>query len=57
MVDKVKQIVLVESMGGTNVNHPVNKMLKGYILVSNVFFFTTKLPLSIKLNSWLAFIC
>ncbi|KAG4921899.1 hypothetical protein JHK86_050712 [Glycine max] len=30
MVDKVKQIVLVESMGGTNVNHPVNKMLKGY---------------------------
>ncbi|QCE11741.1 hypothetical protein DEO72_LG10g2977 [Vigna unguiculata] len=28
----VKQIVLVGSMGGTDVNHPVNKMCKGNIL-------------------------
>ncbi|XP_052729427.1 uncharacterized protein At5g02240-like isoform X1 [Vigna angularis] len=30
---RVKQIVLVGSMGGTDVNHPVNKMCKGNILV------------------------
>ncbi|RDX71171.1 putative protein, chloroplastic, partial [Mucuna pruriens] len=29
----VKQIVLVGSMGGTDVNHPVNRMCKGNILV------------------------
>lgn len=50
----VKQIVLVGSMGGTDLNNPLNSLGNGNILVSNVFFFTSEFPPSI--HSGLAFI-
>ena len=33
----MKQIVLVGSMGGTDLNNPLNKLANGNILVSNPF--------------------
>lgn len=41
----VKQIVLVGSMGGTNLNHPLNSLGNGNILVS-ILFFLELLPLA-----------
>jgi len=40
----VKHIVLVGSMGGTDLNHPLNSLGNGNILVSNVFSFISELP-------------
>jgi len=50
----VKHIVLVGSMGGTDLNNPLNSLGNGNILVSNVFSFISELPSSI--NSGIAFI-
>jgi len=43
----VKHIVLVGSMGGTDLSNPLNSLGNGNILVSNVFFFTSELPPSL----------
>lgn len=40
----MKQIVLVGSMGGTDLNHPLNSLGNGNILVCNVSSVTSELP-------------
>lgn len=39
----VKHVVLVGSMGGTNLNHPLNSLGNGNILVSHIFPITSNL--------------
>lgn len=45
-----KQIVLVGSMGGTDVNHPLNNIGNGKILVSSSFIYFLLLLSSVLLD-------